>query len=154
MDKIIISHLVDSDRVAVFDLLQNEHAMRFLGPRRPLTNEEADIWFANEQQAETRFAFRLVETSEIVGFCGITLLDGELDFGYFLRHKFWGQGLASFMCKTAISKLSQSFDLNQVKVFFASDNVGSQKVAHKLGWQIKCEVENEFESGHLYQIRT
>ena len=154
MERVIISKLVDSDRNAVFDLLQNSSAMTFLGPRRPLTDSEAEVWFTNEQQAETRFAFRLVETSEIVGFCWITLLDGELDFGYFLRHKFWGQGLASFMCKTAISKLSQSFDLNQVKVFIASDNVGSQKVAHKLGWQIKCAYENKFESGHLYQICT
>ncbi|GLQ74135.1 hypothetical protein [Vibrio penaeicida] len=58
------------------------------------------------------------------------------------------------MCKSAIFKLAQSIDLIQVKVFIASDNVGSQKVAHKLGWQIKCTAENEFESGHLYQIRT
>ncbi|HCH3755150.1 TPA: GNAT family N-acetyltransferase [Vibrio parahaemolyticus] len=154
MDKIAISQLVDSDRSAVFDLLQNEKAMRFLGPRRPLTDAEAEVWFANEQQSETRFAFRTVETNEIVGFCGITLLDDELDFGYFIRQKFWGQGLASLMCKSAIFKLAQTIDLTQVKVFIASDNVGSQKVAQKLGWQLKCAAENEFESGHLYQIRT
>ncbi|SMY33704.1 hypothetical protein PMAL9190_01163 [Photobacterium malacitanum] len=154
MDKIFISQLVDSDRNSVFDLLQNEKTMRFLGPRRPLTDAEAEIWFTNKQQAETRFAFRSIETNEIVGFCGITQLDGELDFGYFIRQKFWGQGLASLMCKSAISNLAQSIDLIQVKIFIASDNVGSQKVAHKLGWQIKCAAENEFESGHLYQIHT
>ncbi|HHY0387970.1 GNAT family N-acetyltransferase [Vibrio parahaemolyticus] len=119
-----------------------------------MTDAEAEVWFANEQQSETRFAFRSVETNEIVGFCGITLLDAELDFGYFIRQKFWGQGLASLMCKSAIYKLAQTIDLAQVKVFIATDNVGSQKVAQKLGWQIKCAAENEFESGHLYQIRT
>ncbi|HDY7512067.1 TPA: GNAT family N-acetyltransferase [Vibrio vulnificus] len=154
MDEIVISQLVESDRSAVFDLLQNEHAMRFLGPRRPLSDSEAEAWFVNEQQAKTRFAFRTVENHEIVGFCGITQLDGELDFGYFIRHKFWGQGLAFLMCKLATAKLAQSIDLEKVKVFIASDNVGSQKVAHKLGWQIKCATQNEFESGHLYQIRT
>ncbi|MGF1753651.1 GNAT family N-acetyltransferase [Vibrio makurazakiensis] len=92
MNKIVISQLVDSDRSAVFDLLQDEQTMRFLGPRRPLTDEEADAWFANEIQAESRFAFRSIETNEIVGFCGITLLDGELDFDYFIRQKFWGKG--------------------------------------------------------------
>ena len=153
MDKIIISHLVDSDRSAVFDLLQNEQTMKFLGPRRPLTDGEVEAWFVNEQQSETRFAFRSVENNEIVGFCGVTLLDAELDFGYFIRHKFWGQGLAVLMCKLAIFKLAQTIDLTQVKVFIASDNVGSQKVAHKLGWQIKSAAKNEFESGHLYQIR-
>ncbi|MFC3032501.1 GNAT family N-acetyltransferase [Pseudoalteromonas fenneropenaei] len=152
MDKIFISQLVDSDRSAVFDLLQYQQTMRFLGPRRPLTDEEAEAWFANEQQAETRFAFRSAESNEIVGFCGITLLDGELDFGYFIRQKFCGQGLAPLMCKLAIFKLAQTTDLAQVKVFIASDNVGSQNVAQKLGWQRKCVAENEFEAGHLYQI--
>lgn len=154
MNKIVISQLVDSDRSAVGDLLQDEQTMRFLGPRRPLTNEESDAWFANEKQAETRFAFRFVESNEIVGFCGVTRLDGELDFGFFIRRKFWGQGLAILMCKAATSKLAQSIDLTQVKVFIASDNIGSQKVAQKLGWQRKCSAENEFESGHLYQIHT
>jgi len=43
VDKIVISQLVDSDRSAVFDLLQNEQTMRFLGPRRPLTDAEAEV---------------------------------------------------------------------------------------------------------------
>ncbi|WP_333003558.1 GNAT family N-acetyltransferase [Vibrio coralliilyticus] len=154
MDKIVISKLVDSDRSSVFDLLQDEQAMRFLGPRRPLTNEESEAWFINEQHAENRFVFRSIESGEVVGFCGVTLLDGELDFGYFIRRKFWGQGLAVFMCKTAVSKLTEIIHLPQVKVFIASDNIGSQKVAEKLGWQRKCAAENGFESGHLYQIRT
>lgn len=144
MEEIVISQLVESDRNAVFDLLQNEHVMRFLGPRRPLTDSETEAWFAKEQQAETRFAFRDVETNEIIGFCGITLLDGDLDFGYFIRQKFWGQGLALLMCKLAIAKLAQFIDLTKVKVFISSDNVGSQKVAHKLGWQIICATDNGF----------
>lgn len=154
LDKIVISQLVDSDRSAVFDLLQDEQTMRFLGPRRLLTDEESDAWFANEQKAESRFSFRSVETNEIVGFCRVMLIDGELDFGCFIRRKFWGQGLAILMCKAAICKLAQTIDFTQVKVFIASDNVGSQKVAQKLGWQRICTAENEFKSGHLYQIRT
>ncbi len=149
-----MSQLVDSDRNAVFDLLQNEQTMRFLGPRRPLTDAEAEVWFTNEQKSKTRFAFRSTETNEIVGFCGITQLDGDLDFGYFIRQKFWGQGLACLMCKSAIFKLAQTIDLTLVKVFIASNNLSSQKVANKLGWKIKCAAENKFESGHLYQILT
>jgi RimJ/RimL family protein N-acetyltransferase len=152
LDTIEISPLLDSDRNAVFDLLQNVHVMRFLGPRRALTDEEADAWFINEQQSETRFAFRTVDTHEIIGFCGITLINGELDFGYFIRQKFWGLGFAPLMCKSAICRLVQIIDLSQVKVFIAFENVRSQKVALKLGWQRQCAIDNECESGHLYQI--
>lgn len=49
MERVSISRLVDSDRNAVFDLLQNSSAMTFLGPRRPLTDSEAEVWFTNEQ---------------------------------------------------------------------------------------------------------
>ncbi|WP_047042172.1 GNAT family N-acetyltransferase [Vibrio mexicanus] len=153
MDNIVISELRDSDRRDVFDLLQDAQTMRFLGPRRALTESESEKWFIKEQQAESRFAFRFIETNEIVGFCGITLIDGELDFGYFIRRKFWGQGFATLMCEITIHKLSEAFDLSQVKVFIANDNVGSQQVANKLGWPRKCEAESEFESGHHYQIR-
>lgn len=153
MNKIVITALCESDRRDVFDLLQDTQTMSFLGPRRALTESESEKWFIKEQQAENRFAFRCIETNEIVGFCGITLIDGELDFGYFIRRKFWGQGLATLMCEAAVNKLSETFDLRQVKVFIAKNNVGSQKVANKLGWLRKCEAENEFESGHLYRIR-
>lgn len=153
MDKIYISQLLDSDRSAVWELLQDEQTMRYLGPRRPLTDEESETWFVNEQRAKSRFAFRSVESNEIIGFCGVTLLEGELDFGYFIRRRFWGKGLASAMCKIAISQLAESVDLTQVKVFIASDNLGSQKVAEKLGWQRKCAAENQYETGSVYQIR-
>ncbi|KJG37950.1 GNAT family acetyltraansferase [Photobacterium angustum] len=152
-NKIEISQLIESDRCAVFDLLQDKETMRFLGPRRPLTDQESEAWFINEQKAEHRFAFRSIETNEFIGFCGISLIDGELDFGYFLRRKFWGQGLAIIMCESAIAKLSYTIDFTQVNVFIASDNIASQKVAKKLGWKIKCAANNEFETGNLYLIQ-
>lgn len=153
MDNIVISSLVDSDRSAVYDLLQDALTMRFLGPRRPLTDEESEAWFVRELKAEQRFAFRSAETQEIVGFCGVTLIDGERDFGYFIRRQFWGQGLAVLMCKAAIDKLAQTLDVTQVKVFIAADNIASQKVAKRLGWQRKGAAEHDFELGHVYQIR-
>lgn len=154
LNKIKISQLTENDRNEVFDLLQDSETMKFLGPRRPLTDEESEEWFINELKSESRFVFRFVETNEVVGFCGLMLIDGELDFSYFIRRKFWGFGFATLMCKEVICKLSPTIDLSKVKVFIASNNIGSQKVAQKLGWIRKCKFNNEFESGFLYQIHT
>lgn len=153
MHKVEVYELIESDFNYVLDLLQDEQAMKYLGPRRALSHEESEKWFSNELEAPSRFAFRDVETKEFVGFCGLKLIDSELDFGYFLRRKYWGQGLAKVMCNIAIEKLSPTTDFSKVKVFIADDNIGSIKVAQSLGWQQKCKSSNKFESGYLYQIR-
>ena len=153
MHKVEICELVESDRNYVLDLLKDEQAMKYLGPRRALSHEESEKWFSSEQGAPSRFPFRDIETKEFVGFCGLKEIDGELDFGYFLRRKYWGQGLAKVMCSIAIEKLSPSTDFSKVKVFIASDNIGSIKVAQSLDWELKCKSSNEFESGYLYHIR-
>ena len=154
MHKVEVSELIESDRNCVFDLLQDEQAMKYLGPRRALTDEESEKWFSNELETPSRFVFRDIETKEFVGFCGLKEIDGELDFGYFIRQKYWGKGLAKVMCNIAIERLSPTTDFSKVKVFIASDNIGSIKVSQGLGWQKKCETHNGFESGYLFQIHT
>ena len=154
LSKLSITKLTESDRSQVFDLLQNAESMRFLGNKMPMTDKEAETWFSNELKAETRFAFRHTDSQELVGFCGIKLIDGQLDFGYFLRRKFWGQGFAVLMCKQAIQNLAATTDLNQVRVFIANDNTRSQKVAKKMGWQKHCTATDKGEPGHLYLICT
>ena len=154
MHKVEVSELIESDRNCVFDLLQDEQAMKYLGPRRALTDEESEKWFSNELETPSRFVFRDIETKEFVGFCGLKEIDGELDFGYFIRQKYWGKGLAKVMCNIAIERLSPTTDFSKVKVFIASDNIGSIKVSQGLGWQKKSETHNGFESGYLFQIHT
>lgn len=152
MHKVEVYDLIESDINYVFDLLQDEQTMKYLGPRRALSHEESEKWFSNELKAPSRFAFRDIKTKEFVGFCGLKVIDSELDFGYLLRRKYWGQGLAKVMCSIAIEKLSPTTNFSNVRVFIASDNIGSIKVAQSLGWQKKCKYSNEFESGYLYQI--
>ncbi|WP_019615311.1 GNAT family N-acetyltransferase [Psychromonas ossibalaenae] len=153
MHKVEVSELIESDRNCVFDLLQDDQAMKYLGPRRALTDDEFEQWFFHELETPSRFAFRHIATKEFVGFCGLKEIDGELDFGYLIRSKYWGKGLAKVICNMAIEKLSPTTDFSQVKAFIASDNIVSIKVAQSLGWQLKCKTYNEFEAGYLYQIR-
>ncbi|PMN62822.1 GNAT family N-acetyltransferase [Enterovibrio norvegicus] len=153
MDNLTISSLLPEDKSAVFDFLQDSVVMRFLGPRRPLTDEEASAWFELELNAATRHVFRTKGTNDLVGFCGIKVIDGVQDFAYFLLKAHWGKGFAADMCRMAVEKLPDTTDLGKVQVFIANDNTASRAVARKLGWLCVCESDNQYEKGHLYRIK-
>ncbi|UAB73242.1 GNAT family N-acetyltransferase [Vibrio sp. SCSIO 43132] len=148
----VITTLNDSDKDNVFDLLTDPEVMRFLGPRRALTLAEAEEWFESAQSEKDRFPFRCSKSGELVGFCGMKIIEGKRDFGYFIRKKFWGKGLAKQMCQLALSQLSRRYDLSTFHIFIAENNIASLKVAQSLGWVKQKPYQNDCESGHLYQI--
>lgn len=140
------------DKAAVMSMLQDPEVMRFLGPRRALTEDEADSWFENALANPTRFAIAESDTDEFIGFCGIKQIDGMFDFGYFIRSEFWGNGIAAKACELAVKRLSTEIDLETAQVFIADDNVASKRVAQKLGWQATHIASKDGEYGRYYRI--
>ena len=136
MSRIKLRYLLDTDhdRKCVHDLLQNSRVMKYLGPRRSLSDEEAVDQFNSELQNPTRFVVATSETNELIGFCGIKEINGVLDFGYFLREKFWGQGYATEACNRTLLELSVKMDLTDIDIFIAENNIASENIARKLNW--------------------
>ena len=133
-------------------MLRDPQVMRFLGPRRALTEAEADSWFGNALSNPSRFAVADTDTDEFIGFCGIKQIDGIPDFGYFIRSEFWGNGIAARACELAVEKLAADIDLETVQVFIADENLASQRVAQKLGWQATHSGSEDGEHGQYYRI--
>lgn len=152
MSSVKLRALQQNDREAVVSMLGDSRVMRFLGPRRPLTADEAHSWFRSALDNPSRFVIAQADTDEFIGFCGIKEINGELDFGYFIRSEFWGKGIATRACQLAVEKLATEMDLEAVQVFIAEDNVASQKVAEKLGWQLKQVGYKDGEHGRYYRI--
>ena len=92
MHRIKLRKIRESDRQDVYDLLTDPCVMRFIGPRRALSRQEADAWFELEMKSPSRYGVAIKATDELIGFCGVKAIDGVQDFGYFLRKKFWGHG--------------------------------------------------------------
>ncbi|MFL1456003.1 GNAT family N-acetyltransferase [Marinobacter sp. GN3S48] len=152
MSSVKLRALQQKDKAAVVSMLGDSEVMRFLGPRRPLTEDEANSWFRNALDNPSRFVIAQADTDEFIGFCGIKEINGVLDFGYFIRSEFWGKGVAAKACQLAVEKLATEMDLEAVQVFIAEDNVASQKVAEKLGWQVKQVGYKDGEHGRYYRI--
>ncbi|OQK18736.1 GNAT family acetyltransferase [Methyloprofundus sedimenti] len=140
------------DKEAVTAMLRDPQVMRFLGPRRALAEDEADSWFETALANPTRFAIVEAKTDEFIGFCGVKQINGVPDFGYFIRSEFWGKGIAAKACELAVERLSSEIDLEIVQVFIADDNLASQRVAQKLGWQATHNASKDGEYGHYYRI--
>lgn len=152
MSRITLRYIFEGDRENVYDLLLDPNVMEFLGPRRPLLAEEAKEWFDSEIESPSRYVVASKSSDELIGFCGIKETEGVLDFGYFLRKKYWGKGYATEACALALDKLSNKVDLNSIEIFIASNNLASQSVANKLGWSIIEETTKNGEIGYLYAV--
>ena len=152
MNLVKLRDLHQRDRAAVMSMLGDPLVMSFLGPRRALTENEADSWFESALDSPSRFVVADAVTDEFIGFCGIKDIDGILDFGYFIRAEFWGKGIAACACELAVQKLATEVDLETVQVFIAKDNVASKRVAEKLGWQVMQSASKDGEYGRYYRI--
>lgn len=144
--------LHQQDKSAVVAMLRDLKVMRFLGPRRSLTEDEANSWFESALANPARFVVAEADTDEFIGFCGIKRIDGVLDFGYFIRSEFWGNGIAARACRMAVEKLSAEIDFEAVQVFIADENVASKRVAEKLGWVDTQGGSKDGEPGRYYRI--
>ncbi|GAA0367695.1 hypothetical protein GCM10009092_35020 [Bowmanella denitrificans] len=63
--------LHQKDRAAVMLMLGESRVMRFLGPRRALSEDEAGSWFKAKLDNPSRFVIADAESDEFIGFCGI-----------------------------------------------------------------------------------
>ncbi|MEQ3693874.1 MAG: GNAT family N-acetyltransferase [Thalassolituus sp.] len=152
MISVKLRDLHHQDKAAVIAMLRDPQVMSFLGPRRALTENEAHLWFESALANPARFAVAEADTDEFIGFCGIKQIDGVPDFGYFIRSEFWGNGIAARACELAVERLSSEVDFETVQVFIADDNLASQRVVQKLGWQGTHSGSKDGEYGQYYRI--
>ncbi|MCL6269357.1 GNAT family N-acetyltransferase [Sansalvadorimonas sp. 2012CJ34-2] len=152
MKRIRLRNLKESDKDNVFDLVQNPEVMRFIGPRRALTDDEAQAWFTEQLTRPSRRVVATCDTNELIGFCGMKILEGVPEFGYFLRHKFWQQGYATEACRMVLQQLNLTIDISTLQTFIANDNTASIALARKLNWKKLSATEQHGEQGHFYQL--
>ncbi len=126
--------------------------MKFIGPRRVLNPTEMEEWFEQELSNPSRFAVSFVESDELIGFCGVKKIENILDFGFYFRKKYWGNGYATEACKLAIEKLKGRVNFELVEVFIACENIASVKVAEKMKFTFIRKGIKSAQEGFYYKI--
>jgi len=111
--------------------------MRYIGPRRPMTEDETQEWLAGiiqRQDSElTRYAVALQGTDELIGVAGLRDEDGIKDFGYYFRRSHWGKGYAIEACSAIINYIENDLQVKDYQIFIADENTNSIRMIMKLG---------------------
>jgi RimJ/RimL family protein N-acetyltransferase len=96
------------------------------------------------------------EAGAFVGRCGIHRwkfedLD-EVELGYVVRSDLWGQGYATEMGGAVMRHASEVFGMRELVGFTMRDNVRSQRVLEKLGFEFELSfVDEDGEDDVLYR---
>lgn len=73
-------------------------------------------------------------TGEFVGRCGFGLIEtGEVEVGYLLHKRFWGQGLASEALAALLEWAKHHIDVNYIIAFAPVEHLASLRVMQKCG---------------------
>lgn len=101
-----------------------------------------------------RWACYLRETGVYIGWCGLNyrLARDEVDIGFRLHRRYWGQGYASEAARASLVLGFGRFGLARIVGRARSDNAVSHAVLRKLGLERAFEYEDEGHSWVQYEL--
>jgi [ribosomal protein S5]-alanine N-acetyltransferase len=155
-----------SDALALFNILQEKDITNYI-PENAISAEgalNAVKWLISNYQNPTTdyfkysFAISLKENGNYIGWCGFGVLDfdiSQIEVYYTISRTFWGKGFASEATKGLIRYIFDNYDIGKLVALVKTENIASQKIIKKNGFQFHKVVsglsENyEFYNGELY----
>ena len=153
--RLTIRKFKPADLTALIDMFTDLEVMRYIGPRRSLTVDEARKWLTDillqQETMLVRYAVALRERDELIGVAGLRDEEGITDFGYYFRRKFWGKGYASEACSAILNHFENTLNIRDYQIFIAEENTKSIKMIRGLGFQAAEEITKLNERGHIYK---
>ena len=153
-ERLIIRRFKPADLPYLVDMFSDEEVMRFIGPRRAMTDDETHEWLANiieRQDVElSRYGVALKENDELIGVAGLKEEDGVKDFGYYFRRKYWGKGYAAEACYAILTYVENELHIMDYQIFIADENLNSIRLLERLGMKPAKIVFKSGEQGHFY----
>jgi len=86
------------------------------------------------------------EGARLIGSVGLSLVEGEVNLGYWIGRPYWGQGYATEAARAIVS-LAKALGHERLVASHFVDNPASGRVLRKLGFCPTGEVRNRFSLG-------
>jgi len=152
--RLVIRKFKSTDLTNLIEMFSDPEVMRYIGPRRPMTEFEIQEWLFNILQIQdkelTRHAVALKSTNELIGIDGLRDEDGIKDFGYYFRRSYWGKGYAQEACLAIINHIENDLQIKNYQIFIADENISSIQMIKRLGMRPVKPITKSGEQGHLY----
>ena len=148
-ERLILRHFCREDLPAFLEMSSDPEVIRY-AQNEPLASLE-EAW--EVMQSATlkdyathgygRFAVELVESGQVIGFCGLKYLPeiDETELGYRLLTPYWGQGITTEAGKACIDFARDSLELSHIVSLILAENTASIRVAEKLGLVYENTIE-------------
>ena len=146
---LILRHQVLLDLDDLWALYQNPNITKYI-PDAPRSREEAQEeleWHMNGHPRHPELGLWATihkETGKFIGRCGLLPweVDGvhEVEVAYTIAEAYWRQGLASEAAQGILEYGFEKLNLSRLVSLIEPGNIGSQKVAEKMGMQLEKEV--------------
>ena len=140
-ERLILRQLTTDDAEFIFELLNDPSWIQNIGDRNIRNLDDACAYIVNgpvASYAKNGFGLWLVElkeTKESIGMCGLIRRDTleDIDIGYALLPRFWGQGYAIEAARAAKDYAKDVVGLKRLVAIVDPANEGSIRVLEKLG---------------------
>lgn len=90
-----------------------------------------------------RWAVHVKENNGFIGWCGLKLVDEDIDVGYRFLPAAWGKGYATEAAKATLEYGHTVLQIKKIIAHAHVDNIASQKVLDKIGMQFVGEGTDE-----------
>lgn len=161
----LLTRFLSPDDISIWsDFFKDKDATAFF-PDIPFSTDEAKSkWWIERQLTrykENRFGLQAIihkQTGDFVGQCGLLIqeVDGkeEIEIGYDIFKKYWGQGYASEAAKMFIEYAFQNNLTNSIIAIINSKNVRAQRVAEKVGLTMENETQWSDINVKIFRVRS
>lgn len=155
--------VTESDIPAWTEFFENEEAIQFFTSLKeyPSPEEKARFWIEKQiKRYETKtYGLQAIldkTTNTFIGQCGLLLqeVDGikEIEVGYSIIPKFWGQGYAPEAAKIFFDYGFHTLGINSIISLIDVANIKSQRVAEKNGLRIDKRTSWMGIDAYVYRI--
>ncbi|HYP53870.1 MAG TPA: GNAT family N-acetyltransferase [Pyrinomonadaceae bacterium] len=146
--RLLLRRLRDDDFDALARLFADPDVMRHLQDGEAVSREESAVHFRNlkenywDEHGFGRWAVVSKSSGEVIGFCGLRLLEGTPEIVYVLAKSHWGRGLATEAARACLRFAFEHHGFERVVAITRPPNAASRRVMERLG--MKFVREDDF----------
>ena len=146
--RLTLRYITSRDAEALMPILGDPEVMRFsiIGVHSPKQIKQfiEQRLLSYLERGFGLYALVHRQNQELIGYCGffIQSIDQqrEVEIGYRLAKKYWGQGLATEAAKAVLEYGQQRFNFKRFICLIEPENVRSIRVATKLGMKLEKNI--------------
>jgi ribosomal-protein-alanine N-acetyltransferase len=152
--RLLLRHQVIEDLDDLWALYQNPNITKYIpdAPRTRVEAQEELEWHMHGHPKHPELGLWATvhkETGKFIGRCGLLpwTIEGQYDVevAYTIAEEYWGQGLGSEVAQAILQYGFEKLNLSRLICMIEPENIGSQKVAEKIGMSLKKKVDLPFE---------